>query len=272
MARQREGDVSTFHFIDNLSRAIKYAGRVLIDLIPAVYDKPRMVRVLGEDGKASVVQVNQPDEKGQVYELARGKYDLVVEAGPSFTTKREEAATFLLETMRANPATAPLLMDVVARNQDFPEADKVARRFQAMLPPQIQQAESQGDEPDAGALMGQLSQAQQQMQQMGQQMQAMGQELQGKQMEMQAKEREAQAQMQLEREKAQAQLQMEREMNAARLQLERETAASKAETERYVAGIKVQAQRDIEAMKQQAETQRAILAPQPEPTNLDGIE
>ena len=272
LARQREGDVSTFHFIDNLSRAIKYAGRVLIDLIPAVYDKPRMIRVLGEDGKPDVVQVNAPDEKGNVYELSRGKYDLIVEAGPSFTTKREEAATFLLETMRANPQTAPLLMDVVARNQDFPEADKVARRFQAMLPPQIQQAEAQGDEPDAGALMGQLSQAQQQMQQMGQQMQAMGQELQGKQMEMQAKEREAQAQIQLEREKAQAQLQMEREMNAARMQLERETAASRAETERYVAGIKVQAQRDIEAMKQQAETQRAILAPQPEPTNFDGIE
>jgi hypothetical protein len=255
LARQREGDVSTFHFIDNLSRAIKYAGRVLIDLIPAVYDKPRMVRVLGEDGKPDVVQINAPDEKGQVYELARGKYDLVVEAGPSFTTKREEAATFLLETMRANPQTAPLLMDVVARNQDFPEADKVARRFQAMLPPQIQQAESQGEEPDAGALMGQLSQAQQQIQQMGQQMQAMGQEIQSKQMEVQA-----------EREKSQAQLQLEREKAAAQLQLEREMAAQKIQLEREIASMKLMAQRDIEAMKQQAETERAVLAPQPEPT------
>jgi len=202
-----------------------------------------------------VVQINAPDEKGQVYELARGKYDLVVEAGPSFTTKREEAATFLLETMRANPQTAPLLMDVVARNQDFPEADKVARRFQAMLPPQIQQAESQGEEPDAGALMGQLSQAQQQIQQMGQQMQAMGQEIQSKQMEVQA-----------EREKSQAQLQLEREKAAAQLQLEREMAAQKIQLEREIASMKLMAQRDIEAMKQQAETERAVLAPQPEPT------
>jgi hypothetical protein len=255
LARQREGDVSTFHFIDNLSRAIKYAGRVLIDLIPAVYDKPRMVRVLGEDGKPEVVQINAPDEKGQVYELARGKYDLIVEAGPSFTTKREEAATFLLETMRANPQTAPLLMDVVARNQDFPEADKVARRFQAMLPPQIQQAESQGEEPDAGALMGQLSQAQQQMQAMQQQLQQAAQALQGKQAEMQAKAQESQAQLELERQKAAAQLQLEREMAAQKIQLERE-----------IASMKLMAQRDIEAMKQQAETERAVLAPQPEPT------
>lgn len=270
LARQREGDVSTFHFIDNLSRAIKYAGRVLIDMIPAVYDKPRMIRVLGEDGKASVVQVNAPDEKGQVYELARGKYDLVVEAGPSFTTKREEAATFLLETMRANPQTAPLLMDVVAKNQDFPEAEKVARRFQAMLPPQIQQAEAQGDEPDAGALMGQLSQAQQQMQAMQQQLQQAAQAIQGKQMEVEAKSREAQASLELERAKSQAELQIERERNAATIQLEREKAAAKIEMEREIALMKVAAQRDIEAMKQQAETERAILAPRPEPTNFDG--
>ena len=254
LARQREGDVSTFHFIDNLSRAIKYAGRVLIDLIPAVYDKPRMIRVLGEDGKPDVVQINAPDEKGNVYELARGKYDLVVEAGPSFTTRREEAATFLLETMRANPQTAPLLMDVVARNQDFPEADKVARRFQAMLPPQIQQAESQGEEPDAGALMGQLSQAQQQIQQMGQQLQQAAQAMQGKQAEMQAKAQESQAQLELERQKAAAQLQLEREMAAQKIQLEREIAA-----------MKLQAQVEIEAMKQQAETERAVLAPPPPP-------
>jgi hypothetical protein len=265
LARQREGDVSTFHFIDNLSRAIKYAGRVLIDLIPAVYDKPRMVRVLGEDGKPEVVQVNAPDEKGQVYELARGKYDLVVEAGPSFTTKREEAATFLLETMRANPQTAPLLMDVVARNQDFPEADKVARRFQAMLPPQIQQAESQDGEPDAGALMGQLSQAQQQIQQMGEKLQQAAQAIQGKQMEMQAKEREAQASLELERAKSQAELQIERERNASTIQLEREKAAAKISMEREIAAMKLQAQVEIEAMKQQAETERAVLAPPPPP-------
>ena len=266
MARQREGDVSTFHFIDNLSRAIRYAGRVLIDLIPSVYDKERMVRVLGEDGTPKNVQVNspQPDPHGNVYELARGKYDLIVEAGPSFTSRREEAATFLLETMRANPQTAPLLMDIIAKNQDFPEADRLAKRFAAMLPPNIQQMESQGEGADnPQALMGQLAQAQQQMQGMQQQLQQAAQVIQGKQMEVQAKERESQAQLELERAKSRAELDIEQRKMAAQMQLERDKAEAKLTLEREIAGMKIAAQRDIEALKQQAETERAVFAPQP---------
>src|SRR5262245_56776487 len=69
LARQREGDVSTFHFLDNMTRAIRHAGRVIIDLIPHVYDKPRIVRVLGEDGRPDARPINQPvpltDRHGQ---------------------------------------------------------------------------------------------------------------------------------------------------------------------------------------------------------------
>jgi hypothetical protein len=98
LARQREGDVSTFHFIDNLSRAIRHAGRIMIDLIPRVYSTPRMLRVLGPGGEPQVVAVNQNQAAGPVqamqavFDLTAGKYDLTVEAGPSFTTRREEAA------------------------------------------------------------------------------------------------------------------------------------------------------------------------------------
>src|SRR5688500_6818393 len=57
MARQREGDVSTFHFIDNLSRAIRHGGRILLDLIPTVYTTERMIRILGEDLTPKTVKV-----------------------------------------------------------------------------------------------------------------------------------------------------------------------------------------------------------------------
>lgn len=237
MARQREGDVSTFHYIDNLARAIRYAGRVLIDLIPSVYDKPRIVRVLGEDGSPKTVPVNQPDEHGNVFALGRGKYDLVVETGPGYTTKRAEAAEFITEIIRANPQTAPLLMDVLARNMDMPEADKVAKRFQAMLPPPIQQMEAaeDGDEPDPGVLMGQLAQAQTQIQQMGQALQQAGQEV------------EAQ------RAKAEADLQAERE----RMRQEAETAIRKAEldAEARLRAARIDAQTDIERERIQSETE-----------------
>jgi len=164
MARQREGDVSTFHYIDNLSRAIRHAGRILIDLIPRVYGTARVVRVLGADGAAQSVGVAPAGQGaealkavGRVYDLGAGKYDLTVRSGPSFTSRREEAATQMIELIRAYPAAAPLVGDLLARNLDWPDADEIAQRLSALLPPQArgQNAEAQA----AQAQLAQLGQA-----------------------------------------------------------------------------------------------------------------
>jgi hypothetical protein len=190
LARQRESDTSTFHFIDNLSRAIRHLGRVVIDLVPHVYNGPRILRIVGEDGESKNVPVNQSipqDEMGgiprgipqpipnaqtgqetgqtqqaldQIYDLTTGRYDVVVETGPSYNTKREEAATQMVEMMRAYPQGAPLMVDLLAKNLDWPGADEIAERFKAMLPPQIQ-----GVNPETQALQQQLMAMQQQAQQ-----------------------------------------------------------------------------------------------------------
>ena len=163
LARQREGDVSTFHFVDNLSRAIAHAGLVLIDLIPHVYEPGRIVRVLGPEDQVSRAQLG-PLPEGQakaegvadVFDVSAGKYDVVVQAGPSFTTRREEAAAQMTEMIRAHPAIAPLIGDLLAKNLDWPHADEIGRRLAAMLPPQVQ-----GQNPQ----VQQLQQAVQQLQQ-----------------------------------------------------------------------------------------------------------
>jgi hypothetical protein len=172
MARQREGDVATFHFIDNLARAIRHTGRILIDLIPKVYSTERVIRVLGEDGTPRSVQVNsgqqqpvldpdgkpQEDEQGQVmmamHDLTVGKYDLTVTTGPSFTTRREEAAMQMTEFVRAFPAAAPVIGDLLAQNLDWPGADEIAERLKSInpalqnkgLPPEVQQMIQQGQQ------------------------------------------------------------------------------------------------------------------------------
>jgi len=164
MARQREGDIATFHFIDNISRAIRHTGRILIDLIPKVYSGERIVRVLGEDGTAEAKKINGPsqemddngepavDEMGEaimaMHDITTGKYDLTVTTGPSFTTRREEAAAQMTELVRAFPQAAPFVADIMAKNFDWPGADEIAKRFEAMnpmnqqqqIPPQVQQA------------------------------------------------------------------------------------------------------------------------------------
>lgn len=173
MARQREGDVATFHFIDNLSRAIRHTGRILIDLIPKVYTDERVIRVLGEDGSPKSVKVNsgepapvigkdgkpEIDDQGQaimaLHDLTAGKYDLTVTSGPSFTTRREEAAMQMTEFVRAFPDAAPVIGDILAMNLDWPGADEIAERLKAInpalkqqqgLPPEVQQMIQEGQQ------------------------------------------------------------------------------------------------------------------------------
>lgn len=183
LARQREGDVSTFHFVDNLSRAIRHAGRILIDLIPRVYGEDRMVRILGEGQEATSVKLAAPEAaraSAQAYEqripgverlyaLGVGKYDLTVASGPSFTTRREEAANQMIELMRANPAVAPVIGDLLAKNLDWPGADEIARRLQAMLPPQLK-----GVDPQVQAAKAEGEAAVSQLKQQGEALKAQG--------------------------------------------------------------------------------------------------
>tara|TARA_R110000822_G_scaffold27674_5_gene82365 strand:- start:2715 stop:3797 length:1083 start_codon:yes stop_codon:yes gene_type:complete len=144
-------DMSNFHFIDNLSRGLRYGGRVLLDLIPQVYSEQRVIRVMGLDGEADNVPILQEYENGgaiKMHDFSKGKYDLVVEAGPSFATRREEA----LESLQSMVSAAPQLMniagDLIAKNMDWDGADDFAKRLKAMLPPQIQALENMTDIPE----------------------------------------------------------------------------------------------------------------------------
>lgn len=196
LARQREGDVSTFHFADNLSRAIRHGGAIIMDLIPKVYSGERMVRVLGEDGKAQTVKLGpkppgpppgqmpmapgaqpgappamppmaapnagppmpgpmmapqmampgqaplpmqggpgqqmgtpppgtEPPVPPEVFDLTVGKYDLVVQAGPSYTTRREETNEVLTKIVTSVPAAIGPLATLLVRTLDVPDSDKI---------------------------------------------------------------------------------------------------------------------------------------------------
>lgn len=146
VARQMESDTATFHFIDNLSRAIRHSGRILIDLIPKVYSVPRVVRILGKDGEPEMKPINQPttvEEKDpetgeiqeieKIYELGAGRYDLTVAAGPSFASQRQEAASQMIELIRAYPDAAPVIGDLLVKNLDWPGADEIAERLHAAM-------------------------------------------------------------------------------------------------------------------------------------------
>lgn len=160
LARQREGDVSTFNFIDNLSRAIRHLGRILVDLIPHYYSVDRMIRIINPDGTPETVHVTTPEqlqeyqarvaqsveEMEQVYALGVGKYDVAVEAGPSFTTQRQEANEFFVELIRAVPQYADVIAPFALKTFDAPGVVELTKEIEARME-QMQQQANQPPQP-----------------------------------------------------------------------------------------------------------------------------
>ncbi len=194
IARQREGDMATFHYHDNLNRAVRYLGRILVDLIPKVYDNKRSIRIVDEMGGVSVAMVDPNMTVGYamlppaddakpvpVFNLNAGRYDVAVTAGPSYTTKRQESAEAMLELARNNPEYWRTHGDLIVKSQDWPNAEEFAERTMALMPPELKaaiaQQEAQGDEdegvdPQVAAIMESaqkaVSERDQQIEQMGQ--------------------------------------------------------------------------------------------------------
>lgn len=169
LARQREGDTGTFAWIDNLSRGIEQTGRILIDLIPKIYDGERVIRLLGEDESEKLAKLNEDavndgSEGWEFYkrnDMSVGKYDVRVAVGPSFNTKRQEAAESMMQFVSAMPQASAVIGDLVAKNMDWPGADLIAERLKKTLPPGM--AEENND------LTEEEMAQQQQMMQMAQQ-------------------------------------------------------------------------------------------------------
>lgn len=181
-ARDAQADTGTFHFIDNLSRALKHAGDIIIDLVPSIYPVPRVLRVIGKDGKPTMAPVNQETKVQQedpqtgeiqeivkTYDLTVGKYDVIVKSGPSFASKREEFIAMASELMRGNPMLQQVLTPMIVKNFDIPDAEEIVEKLEAMQPgnPAVQKVQEEA-KAFIGELQQQLQQAQEQVQQLAQ--------------------------------------------------------------------------------------------------------
>ena len=60
LAREKQGDTGTYHYVDNLSRAIRYVTRQLVDIIPKIYDTERVARIVGLDDQGRPLEVGEP--------------------------------------------------------------------------------------------------------------------------------------------------------------------------------------------------------------------
>jgi len=251
LARQRESDTANANYGDNLRRAIKHVGRILIDLIPKIYDSERVVRILRPDGTSDMVPVNQPfEDKGvaRIYDLSAGKYDVTISTGPSYQTQRQEAAASMIELAKVEPRLMQVAGDLVVGNMDWPGSAEIAGRLKKLLPPELQDVGQDGQTelpPEAQA----------QMAAMGQQIQQLTAALEESARALETKQIEAEGRLQVAREQSEsreriAQLQSETQLliNQARIESQEAQAAMKAQLEELkmlVAGMRPSAQPQV---------------------------
>jgi len=178
LAREKQGDTGTYHYVDNLARAIRHITRQLVDMIPKIYDTERIARIVGIDGEVDMVKINpeQPEpvkeirdmESGilieKIYNPGVGRYDVVVTTGPSYMTKRQESMDAMSQILQGNPQLWAVAGDLFVKNMDWPGAQELADRLAKTIDPKLLE---NGDKDPA------LQAAEQQIQAMGQEMEQM---------------------------------------------------------------------------------------------------
>ena len=179
-AEKQQSDNSTFHLYDNLTRSIAHTGRIILDLIPKIYDSERVMRIIGDDGRPDLITINgkKTTAEGEVIEnnVKVGEYDVVMDTGPGYNSKRIEAVDAMTPLMQ-NEEIMKVIGDLYFRNTDFPGSEVIADRLASLNP--LAQIDDKSDIPPAAQMK--LKQMQQTIQQLQQQLQAAGIEIKSRQ-------------------------------------------------------------------------------------------
>jgi hypothetical protein len=205
-ARQREGDIATYNYADNLARSIRFVGRILVDIIPKIYDTDRIARIIGEDDEGKSVRItsdpngapvmevpveNLNGERGgieKIFNIGVGKYDVTINVGPSFSSKRQEAVRSMVELTQAYPMLVEVAGDLLVKNMDWPGAQEIAERLKKLLVRKFPEFE-QGDEEDVGKIKSQFAALMQQHEALTQQLNILQDEKENKTLELASRER-----------------------------------------------------------------------------------
>jgi len=232
--QQAQADMTNFHYYDNLTRSIRHTGRIILDLIPKIYDRQRVMRIIGDDGKPEMVTINEQgqDEQGVskvLNDVTVGEYDVVMETGPGYNSKRQEAVDSMMSLLGADPTLMQTAGDLIFRNMDFPGAEVIADRLAAANP----MAQIDNKSPIPPQVQMQLAQSKQMIQQLQQQIQA----------EEMDKKYRATVQQQVQ--------EAETQREKMRLQVKREDTQMRTDTTAHDTVIKTQTQLEVEQLKAQ---------------------
>jgi hypothetical protein len=215
-ARQNQGDIATFHFPDNLARSVTQVGRVIISMIPQIYDTAQVIQIVDDEENTKFIGVNgaTTQEQDMLYMLTEGQYDVVVTTGRSYASRTQEGSAKLGEIISADPAMMGVFGDLWARGLDIPYAEQLAERIKKTIDPKllVEQQKGQPVDPEKEMMAAQMEQMQAQLQEVMPIVEGKQQEAQAKQAELGLKQQEMQMKYELESRKL--------ELEQQKLQLE----------------------------------------------------
>lgn len=209
LAEQQQSEQGNSNYLDNLARAMRHEARVVLGMIPAIYDRPgRIVKAVdGEDNEKSVM-INAPfiegpdgrpmpappdgqapqgqkPKKSKLIDLRKGVYGVSVTIGKSHRSRLEHGSDALGQLIQAAPELMPILGPTWLSFQDFPGHQEAADLLKKMQPPALTQGED--GEPSPEELQAKLQQQGQMLELAKQEIDQMKQALETKQVEQQGK-------------------------------------------------------------------------------------
>lgn len=223
-----QSSLGAYTYIDNNCNAWRHLGRILVDMIPRVYDTERFVNIITRDNQQKMVQINKLKQDGFYVEpeyeneiSKEMKLDVEISIGRSSEIQKQEALETLIRVSEipSNPKT-DCILDKIAELLNIDNAKEIRDRWVEFAMPPSVKAEITGKQaPPAPP---------------NPQMQMM-------QMEMQAKQGELQNNLQktaLEKQKLELQYQQMIQQSEQK-KAEDEIALQKLQVESQLAGVQL---------------------------------
>jgi len=169
-ARQRQGNISTYHFTEHQYDMYRLLGKQLIGIYPKLYDTKRILHVEGEDLSKKIITID-PDAKEAFERLKKetetaeeivfnplvGEYEVLSDPGPNYATQRQQAWDAITQILAQNKELTAILGDLALKNGDFAGAQEMADRVKKWIKHTSPWLFDDGDNPTLAALQAQIA-------------------------------------------------------------------------------------------------------------------
>ena len=154
--RRQTGELGHYAYVDNTGEGVKTCGKIVVGMIPFVFDRKKTIRILGPDYKEKIVGINgEPNKDGKIYNLSVGKYDVDIDVGPSYSTQRDEFVDKMGQILpNMTPERVDMISDILFDEMDMPRADEIAKRFRKTLPPGLLDDPVEDDDNKDSSMLG----------------------------------------------------------------------------------------------------------------------